>query len=72
MFIIHTTLNIQLLILIMYATIFQVRIMSKVLGGVSCDKHDCVGALQITDWNIHKVRFISGFQFYHDNIYCME
>ena len=28
--------------------------MSKVLGGVSCDKKDCLDALNITDWNVHK------------------
>jgi len=32
----------------------EVRIMSKVLGGVSCDKEDCLAALKITDWNVHK------------------
>ena len=30
--------------------------MSKVLGGVSCDKADCLTALNITDWNVHKVQ----------------
>ncbi len=33
----------------------EVRIMTKVLGGVSSDKNDCLAALNITDWNIHKV-----------------
>jgi len=32
----------------------EVRIMSKVLGGVSCDKAGCLAALNITDWNVHK------------------
>jgi len=32
----------------------EVRIMSKVLGGVTCDKTDCLSALNITDWNVHK------------------
>jgi len=32
----------------------EVRIMSKVLGGVSCDRNDCLSALNITDWNVHK------------------
>ncbi len=29
--------------------------MSKVLGGVSVDKRDCLAALQLTDWTVHKV-----------------
>ena len=33
----------------------EVRIMTKVLGGVSSDKNDCLAALNISDWNIHKV-----------------
>jgi len=32
----------------------EVRIMTKVLGGVSSDKNDCLAALNISDWNIHK------------------
>jgi len=32
----------------------EVRIMSKVLGGVSADKAGCVHALDMTDWNVHR------------------
>ena len=33
--------------------------MTKVLGGVSSDKNDCLAALNVTDWNVHKVRITS-------------
>jgi hypothetical protein len=32
--------------------------MSKVLGGVSVDKRECLAALQLTDWTVHKVSWI--------------
>ena len=34
--------------------IVQVRIMCKVLGGVSADKTGCLMALNLTDWNVHR------------------
>lgn len=32
----------------------EVRIMSKVLGGISADKPGCLLALNLTDWNVHR------------------
>jgi len=32
----------------------EVRIMSKVLGGVTTDKVGCLQALDLTDWNVHR------------------
>ena len=32
----------------------EVRIMSKVLGGVTADTAGCVQALDLTDWNVHR------------------
>jgi len=32
----------------------EVRIMSKVLGGISADKAGCLLALNLTDWNVHR------------------
>ena len=32
----------------------EVRIMSKVLGGLTADRAGCVQALDLTDWNVHK------------------
>eukprot|EP00092_Neocalanus_flemingeri_P101629 GFUD01129951.1.p1 GENE.GFUD01129951.1~~GFUD01129951.1.p1 ORF type:complete len:1100 (+),score=246.67 GFUD01129951.1:50-3349(+) len=32
----------------------EVRIMSKVLGGVTTDKAGCLQALDLTDWNVHR------------------
>ena len=32
----------------------EVRIMSKVLGGITADTAGCVQALDLTDWNVHK------------------
>ena len=32
----------------------EVRIMSKVLGGVTTDKVGCLLALDLTDWNVHR------------------
>merc|ERR1719419_568421 len=32
----------------------EVRIMSKVLGGVTTDKLGCLQALDLTDWNVHR------------------
>jgi hypothetical protein len=37
--------------------------MSKVLGGVSVDKRECLAALQVTDWTVHKVsRLVESFE----------
>jgi hypothetical protein len=32
----------------------EVRIMCKVLGGISADKTGCLMALNLTDWNVHR------------------
>jgi len=32
----------------------EVRIMAKVLGGMSADPANCVKALDLTDWNVHR------------------
>jgi len=34
--------------------------MRKVLGGVSVEKKDCLAALQLTHWTVHKVSSCAG------------